>query len=108
MQQPKISISAIGIYLIDNKKAGVHEANRLTNNTLTQGVAVKEGGISTFYLPGYSEGSQTVVLMDATLEDNVTSSIRFMKCCFANDSLETLGTHRIALERHGEHLAING
>jgi hydrogenase maturation protease len=99
MQQPeKILILGIGNYLMGDEGVGVHVANRLINEVLPGNVDVVDGGTGGFHLLGYFEGYETIILIDATLDDNPNGTIRLIKPRFAQDFPKAMSTHDIGLK----------
>jgi hydrogenase maturation protease len=99
MQQPeKILILGIGNYLMGDEGVGVHVANRLINEALPANVDVVDGGTGGFHLLGYFEGYETIILIDATLDDNPNGTIRLIKPRFAQDFPKAMSTHDIGLK----------
>lgn len=98
LQQNKILILGIGNYLMGDEGIGVHVANRLQTENLPPGVDIVDGGTGGFHLLGYFEGYPTVILVDATLDNNPTGTIRLIKPRFARDFPKAMSTHDIGLK----------
>jgi hydrogenase maturation protease len=98
MQQKKILILGIGNYLMGNEGVGVHVANRFKMEDLPPGVDVVDGGTGGFHLLGFFEGYETVILVDATLDDHPIGTIRLIKPRFAQDFPKAMSTHDIGLK----------
>jgi hydrogenase maturation protease len=98
LQQNKILILGIGNYLMGDEGVGVHVANRLQKENLPTGVDVVDGGTGGFHLLGYFEGYETIILVDATLDNNANGTIRLIKPRFAADFPKAMSTHDIGLK----------
>jgi len=98
MQQKKILILGIGNYLMGDEGVGVHVANRLQNANLPPGVDVVDGGTGGFHLLGYFEGYESVILVDATLDNHPVGTIRLIKPRFAQDFPKAMSTHDSGLK----------
>lgn len=93
----KILILGIGNYLMGDEGVGVHVANRLLKENLP-GVDIVDGGTGGFHLLGYFEEYETVILVDATLDNRAIGTIRLIKPRFAQDFPKAMSTHDIGLK----------
>jgi hydrogenase maturation protease len=98
----------IGNYLMGDEGVGVHVAQRLARETLPEGVDVLDGGTGGFFLMEYFENYPVVILIDATLDDRPTGTIRVIEPRFAADFPRAMSTHDIGLRDLVEGLAILG
>ncbi|MEO6355833.1 MAG: hydrogenase maturation protease [Ferruginibacter sp.] len=96
--EKRILILGIGNYLMGDEGVGVHVANRLQQQGLPYGVDVVDGGTGGFHLLGYFEDYETVILVDATLDNNSLGTIRLIRPRFANDFPKAMSTHDIGLK----------
>jgi hydrogenase maturation protease len=96
--EKRILILGIGNYLMGDEGVGVHVANRLQQQSLPYGVDVVDGGTGGFHLLGYFEGYETVILVDATLDNNPLGTIRLIRPRFAHDFPKAMSTHDIGLK----------
>lgn len=96
LPQNKILILGIGNYLMGDEGVGVHVANRLQKENLP-GVDVVDGGTGGFHLLGYFEEYETIILVDATLDENSNGTIRLIKPRFSEDFPKAMSTHDIGL-----------
>ncbi len=96
--QNKLLILGIGNYLMGDEGVGVHVANRLQKENGLTNVDIVDGGTGGFHLLGYFEGYQTIILVDATLDDNPNGTIRLIKPRFANEFPKAMSTHDIGLK----------
>ena len=98
LQQNKILILGIGNYLMGDEGIGVHAAERLQKEKLPPDVDVVDGGTGGFHLLGYFEGYETIILVDATLDNNPNGTIRLIQPRFAKDFPKAMSTHDIGLK----------
>lgn len=103
-----VLIMGIGNYLMGDEGVGVHVAQRLAKEVLPEGVDVLDGGTGGFFLMEYFENYPVVILIDATLDDRPTGSIRVIEPRFAADFPRAMSTHDIGLRDLVEGLAILG
>lgn len=103
-----VLIMGIGNYLMGDEGVGVHVAQRLAREVLPEGVDVLDGGTGGFFLMEYFENYPVVILIDATLDDRPTGSIRVIEPRFAADFPRAMSTHDIGLRDLVEGLAILG
>ena len=98
LQQNKILILGIGNYLMGDEGIGVHAAERLQKENLPSFVDVVDGGTGGFHLLEYFETYETIILIDATLDNNPNGTIRLIKPRFAQDFPKAMSTHDIGLK----------
>lgn len=92
-------VLGIGNYLMGDEGIGVHVANRLEKSKLLpEGVSVLDGGTGGFHLLEYFERYDRIILIDATLDNHVTGTIRKIKPRFAADFPPAMSTHDIGLK----------
>ena len=103
-----VLIMGIGNYLMGDEGVGVHVAQRLAREVLPNGVDVLDGGTGGFFLMEYFENYPVVILVDATLDDRPTGTIRVIEPRFASDFPRAMSTHDIGLRDLVEGLAILG
>lgn len=97
-QSKKTLILGIGNYLMGDEGIGVHTANILQNINLGNNVDVLDGGTGGFHLLEYFEKYNRVILIDATLDNNTTGTIRLIQPKFAKDFPPAMSTHDIGLK----------
>jgi hydrogenase maturation protease len=98
LPQKEILILGIGNYLMGDEGIGVHVANRLQKENLPPGIDIVDGGTGGFHLLEYFETYQTIILIDATLDNNPNGTIRLIKPRFAQDFPKAMSTHDIGLK----------
>lgn len=98
LPQKEILILGIGNYLMGDEGIGVHVANRLQKENLPPEIDIVDGGTGGFHLLEYFETYQTIILIDATLDNNPNGTIRLIKPRFATDFPKAMSTHDIGLK----------
>ncbi len=98
MDHNNILILGIGNYLMGDEGIGVHVVNQLEKEILPEGIDVLDGGTGGFHLLEYFENYQHIILIDATLDNHVTGTIRLIKPKFATDFPPAMSTHDIGLK----------
>lgn len=97
-QEGRILVMGIGNYLMGDEGIGPHVAERLPAYPLPAFVDVVDGGTGGFHLLEYFERYDTVILIDATLDDNETGTVRLIRPRFAQDFPRAMSTHDIGLK----------
>lgn len=98
MQRDKrILILGIGNYLMGDEGVGVHLAERLATLNLSADIEIVDGGTGGFHLLQFFEDHETVILVDATLDNNPVGTIRLIKPRYAKDFPQAMSTHDIGL-----------
>ena len=98
LQQNKILVLGIGNYLMGDEGVGVHAALQLQNENLSSDIDIVDGGTGGFHLLEYFEKYKTIILIDATLDNNSNGTIRLIKPRFAQDFPTAMSTHDIGLK----------
>ncbi|MGF2411957.1 hydrogenase maturation protease [Ferruginibacter sp.] len=94
----KILVLGIGNYLMGDEGVGVHAALQLQNENLSSDIDIVDGGTGGFHLLEYFEKYKTIILIDATLDNNPNGTIRLIKPRFAQDFPTAMSTHDIGLK----------
>lgn len=90
-------ILGIGNYLMGDEGVGVQTALALQKLPIADKVDVVDGGTGGFHLLEFFEVHNKVILIDATLDNNVPGTIRLIKPRFAKDFPRAMSTHDIGL-----------
>lgn len=104
----KILVLGIGNYLMGDEGFGVHFIQHLQKENLPENVDLLDGGTGGFQLMGYLEEYPTVIIIDATLDENVPGSIRLIEPRFSKDFPRSMSTHEIGLKDLVESLSLMG
>ncbi len=98
--QERLLILGLGNLLMGDEGLGVHVARRLAERVedLPPGVVVDEGGTAGFQLTHFFTHYPTVILIDATLDEQSPGTIRLLQPRFSSDFPRALSTHDIGLK----------
>ncbi len=93
----RILILGIGNYLMGDEGVGVHVARLLQLEDLPPNVDVVDGGTGGFHLLEYFEKYDSVVMVDAALDNNAPGTIKVIRPKFAADFPRAMSTHDIGM-----------
>ncbi|MBS1513019.1 MAG: hydrogenase maturation protease [Bacteroidetes bacterium] len=93
-----ILVMGLGNYLMGDEGLGVHVIDVLLQEPLPGNVALLDGGTGGFHLLGHLEQYHTVIVVDATLDNNAPGTIRLIQPRFASDFPRAMSTHDIGLK----------
>ena len=91
-------ILGIGNYLMKDEGVGVHFINYLENYPLPGPVDLLERGTGGFHLLDYFEKYRSIIIIDATLDQQKAGTIRCIKPKYAADFPKAMSTHDIGLK----------
>jgi hydrogenase maturation protease len=94
----KVLILGVGNYLMGDEGMGVHFARQLANELNNELIDVVDGGTGGFALMELFETYPTVILADATLDQNPPGTIRLIQPKFSADFPRAMSTHEIGLK----------
>ena len=94
----KVLILGVGNYLMGDEGVGVHFARLLSNELDDEQIDVVDGGTGGFALMDMLESYPTVILVDATLDQNPPGTIRLIQPKFSADFPKAMSTHEIGLK----------
>jgi hydrogenase maturation protease len=93
----RILILGIGNYLMGDEGVGVHVARLLQSEDLPPNVDVVDGGTGGFHLLEYFEKYDSVIMVDAALDNNPPGTIKVIRPKFASDFPRAMSTHDIGM-----------
>ena len=94
----KVLILGVGNYLMGDEGMGVHFARQLSNELDDELIDVVDGGTGGFALMELFETYPTVILADATLDQNPPGTIRLIQPKFSADFPRAMSTHEIGVK----------
>ena len=94
----RILVLGIGNYLMGDEGVGVHVAERLQQEDIPPDVDIVDGGTGGFHLLEYFESYESIILIDATLDNNPVGTVRLIRPKFAHDFPKAMSTHDIGLK----------
>jgi hydrogenase maturation protease len=92
-----ILILGIGNILLRDEGAGIHVIKGLEEEGYS-GAELMDGGTGGFHLLGVIQSYKTVILVDASLDDFKTGTVRILNPKFAKDFPRQLSAHEIGLK----------
>ena len=93
----KILILGIGNVLMGDEGIGVHVIKELESETFPKNVALLDGGTGGFHLLEYLQQYNTVIMIDATMDNDPAGTIKVIEPKFATDFPKSLSAHDIGL-----------
>ena len=93
----KILILGIGNYLMGDEGIGIHAVRYMQEHPFPPGITLLDGGTGGFHLLSLLQDHDPVIIIDATIENDPTGTIRVRKPRYASDFPRTLGAHDIGL-----------
>jgi hydrogenase maturation protease len=91
-----ILILGIGNILLRDEGAGIHVIKGLEQEGYS-GAELMDGGTGGFHLLGVIQSYKTVIIVDASLDDFTTGTIRILHPKYAKDFPRQLSAHEIGL-----------
>jgi hydrogenase maturation protease len=92
-----ILILGIGNILLRDEGAGIHVIKGLEEEGYT-GAELIDGGTGGFHLLGVIQSYKTVIIVDASLDDFTTGTVRVLHPKYAKDFPRQLSAHEIGLK----------
>jgi hydrogenase maturation protease len=96
--QEKVLVLGIGNYLMGDEGVGVHLARHMQEMELPSAIEVVDGGTGGFHLLDYFNQYETVILVDAALDDEPVGTMRTIRPKFASDFPRAMSTHDIGMK----------
>ena len=104
----KILILGIGNVLMGDEGVGVHAIKELEKESFPANVTLLDGGTGGFHLLEYLQEYPTVIMIDATMDNDPAGTIKVIKPKFATDFPKALSAHDIGLRDLIESTAVLG
>jgi hydrogenase maturation protease len=95
--QNNILVLGIGNLLMNDEGIGIHIISRLEKEGI-QGADLMDGGTGGFHLLGVIQSYQTVIIIDASLDQYPPGFVRVLHPQFAKDFPKQLSAHEIGLK----------
>jgi hydrogenase maturation protease len=92
-----ILILGIGNILLRDEGAGIHMIRGLEEEGYS-GAELMDGGTGGFHLLGVIQSYKTVIIVDASLDDFTTGTVRILHPKYAKDFPRQLSAHEIGLK----------
>ena len=97
MEQNKILILGVGNLLMNDEGIGIQVVQNLEKEGVS-GADIMDGGTGGFHLLGFIQSYQTIVFVDAALDDYPAGTVRVLHPKFAKDFPKQLSAHEIGLK----------
>jgi hydrogenase maturation protease len=97
MTRPEILVLGIGNYLLGDEGVGVHAVRCLEKEAWPPGVRLVDGGTGGFHLLSFFSDYDTVIMIDATMDDGDPGTVHLLEPHFASDFPRALSAHDIGL-----------
>jgi len=97
VEQNKILILGVGNLLMNDEGIGIQVIQNLEKEGVS-GADIMDGGTGGFHLLGFIQSYQTIVFVDAALDDYPAGTVRVLHPKFAKDFPKQLSAHEIGLK----------
>jgi hydrogenase maturation protease len=97
VEEKKILILGVGNLLMNDEGIGIQVVQKLENEGVS-GADIMDGGTGGFHLLGFIQSYQTIVFVDASLDDYPAGTVRVLHPKFAKDFPKQLSAHEIGLK----------
>ena len=97
-EHKKILILGIGNVILGDEGVGVHAIKYLEDQELPNFVDLLDGGTGEFYLLSVLETYETIIMIDATLDNSPAGTLSIIEPEFASDFPKALSSHEIGLK----------
>jgi hydrogenase maturation protease len=96
-RQNKILVLGIGNILLNDEGVGIHLVAALEKEGYNT-ADLMDGGTGGFHLLGFIQSYQTVIMIDASLDDFPAGHVRVLKPKYAKDFPKQLSAHEVGLK----------
>jgi hydrogenase maturation protease len=97
MIKEEILVLGIGNILLGDEGIGVHAIRMLEGRDFPDHVQILDGGTGGFHLLSLFQQYKKIIMIDATLDDNLPGTVRLLRPKYAADFPQTLSAHDIGL-----------
>ena len=105
----EVLVLGIGNYLMGDEGVGVHFIHDLmASNVHLPNVDILDGGVGGFSLMSYFDDYKHVIIVDATMDGNISGTVKLIKPKFASDFPKALSAHDFGLKDMIESMYILG
>jgi hydrogenase maturation protease len=95
--QNNILVLGIGNLLMNDEGVGIHVVTRLEKEGI-EGADVMDGGTGGFHLLSFIQSYQTIIIIDASLDEFPAGHVRVLHPRYAKDFPRQLSAHEIGLK----------
>jgi len=93
----KTLILGVGNFLLKDEGVGVHVIHELEKENLPPDVSLMDGGTGGLHLISWLQDYDRIIMIDATLDENPTGTIRLIYPRYASDFPQLMSAHEIGL-----------
>ncbi|MBC8600135.1 HyaD/HybD family hydrogenase maturation endopeptidase [Parabacteroides acidifaciens] len=104
----KILILGVGNLLLKDEGVGIHVIRALENEELPPNVSLMDGGTGGLHLIAWIQDYDRIIMVDATLDDNLPGTIRLIRPRYATDFPPLMSAHEIGLRDMIEAMILTG
>lgn len=97
-KKDKILVLGLGNVLLNDEGIGVRVVNEMEKLDLPENVDVLDGGTGGFVLLSLFQEYQTMIIIDATLNNEKPGSIKVLKPKFSSDFPKSMSTHELGMK----------
>lgn len=97
-QKDKTLILGLGNILLQDEGIGVHTLRELEKMNWPEHIDLLDGGTGGFVLLSLFQEYKSLIIIDATLSNEVEGTIKVLKPKFAKDFPRSLSTHELGLK----------
>ncbi len=97
-EQGKILILGLGNVLLGDEGIGVKLIQELDKESLPENVDLLDGGTGGFYILSVLEAYDTIIMIDATIDEAKPGTINVLEPKYASDFPRALSSHDIGLK----------
>ena len=93
----KTLILGVGNLLLKDEGVGIHVIHALEKENLPPDVSLIDGGTGGLHLVNWLRGYDRIIMIDATLDNNPSGTIRLIQPRYASDFPPLMSSHEIGL-----------
>ena len=101
-------ILGVGNLLLKDEGVGIHVIRALENEELPPNVSLMDGGTGGLHLIAWIQDYDRIIMVDATLDDNLPGTIRLIRPRYATDFPPLMSAHEIGLRDMIEAMILTG
>lgn len=94
----KILILGVGNILLTDEGAGIHALYQLEKEEWPAHVSLLDGGTGGIHLTGDLQEFDSIIMIDATLDDNPPGTVRYLRPRRASDFPPLMSAHEIGIQ----------
>ena len=91
-------VLGVGNLLLKDEGVGIHVIKALENEKLPAHVHLMDGGTGGLHLLSWLQGYDRIIMIDATLDNNLPGTVRLIQPRYATDFPPLMSAHEIGLK----------